>query len=136
MKIISTNKKAKFDYIILEKFQAGLVLLNGYLVKKIRSGDLTPANSFVVFQNNRFEAIGLGNNIHKDSIPLLLNKLEVKKIQQYKRDKGVTVVLLNFKAVGRYLKADIAVVKGKTKGDKRITIKNRDMERERQRGSE
>jgi SsrA-binding protein len=136
MKIIATNKKANYEYQIIEKFQAGLALANGYIVKKIRSKQITPEHSFVVFQNNRLEAIGLGNSIHKDSIPLLLNKNEIKKILTYKKEKGVTVILLNFKSVNRYLKADVAVVKGKTKGDKRQTIKARDLARERQRGME
>ena len=136
MNVITSNKKAKFDYIILEKFTAGLALSNGYLVKKIRGKEITPDHSFVVFQNNRLEAIGLGNSIHKDSIPLLLNKNEIKKILNYKKDKGITVILLNFINSNRYIKAEIAVVKGKSQGDKRQTIKNRDLARAKQRGDD
>jgi SsrA-binding protein len=132
--ILTTNKKASYEYHILEKFQAGLALANGDLVKKIRTREITPEHSFVVFQNNRLEVIGLGNMQQKTSIPLLLNKAEVKKIRWYIKDKGITCILLNFKMVNRYLKADIAVVKGKSTGDKRQTIKARDIERDRQRG--
>jgi SsrA-binding protein len=128
----TTNKKANFEYIILEKFQAGLAISNGDMVKKIRNKEITPDHSFVIYQNNRLEAIGMGNNQQKLTIPLLLNKQEIKKILNYKKDKGITVIVLSFKAVNRYLKADIAVVKGKTKGDKRQTLKERDLERERQ----
>jgi SsrA-binding protein len=132
--IISKNKKAEFEYKILEKFQAGLSIQSGGLVKKIRDKSITPENSFVVFQNNRYEAIGMGGSMNKETIPLLLSKLEVKKITHYKKEKGITVILLNFKKSGRYIKSDIAVVKGKSQGDKRQTIKKRDLARESQRG--
>jgi SsrA-binding protein len=136
MKIITTNKKANFEYTIIEKFVAGLALPDGYIVKKIRNRELTPDNSFVIFQNNRLEAIGMGNNVFKTSIPLLLKKSEVKKILVHKRDKGITVILLNFHSHGRYLKSEIAIVKGKNQSDKRKTIQARDVERARQRGME
>ncbi|MGL4759616.1 MAG: SsrA-binding protein [Patescibacteria group bacterium] len=132
--IITTNKKANFEYKILEKFQAGLALPNGILVKRIRKKEITPENSFVVFQNNRFEAIGVGGSLNKLSIPLLLSKQEMKKLHNYKKEKGVTIILLNFKKSGGFIKTDIAAVKGKTHGDKRATLKERDLQRERQRG--
>ncbi len=132
--IISKNKKAEFEYKILEKFQAGLSIQSGNLVKLIRSKKITPENSFVVYQNNRYEAIGMGGSMNKETIPLLLNPLEIKKIREYKKEKGITVVLLNFKTQGRYIKSDIAIAKGKTHGDKRQTIKKRDLDRENQRG--
>lgn len=132
--IISKNKKAEFNFVILEKFQAGLALQSGMLTKKIRDKRITAENSYVVFQNNRFEAIGVGGSLNKETIPLLLNTNEIKKLQGYKKDKGNSIILLNFKKVGSYIKSDIAAVKGKSKGDKRVTLKTRDLERERQRG--
>lgn len=135
MSIISTNKKAQFQYQILEVFQAGLALSSGGLVKMIRSKTLTPDHSFVVFQNNRLEAIGIATaKGQNDSIPLLLNQSEITKIRKATKEKGITCIILNFKRVNKYLKADIAIVKGKNQQDKRQTIKDRDGEREKARG--
>ena len=135
MSIISTNKKAQFQYQILEVFQAGLALSSGGLVKMIRSKTLTPDHSFVVFQNNRLEAIGMGTaKDDNSSIALLLTRSEITKIRKATKEKGVTCILLNFKRINKYLKADIAIVKGKNQQDKRETIKDRDQTREKARG--
>ena len=101
----------------------------------IRSKILTPDHSFVVFQNNRLEAIGMGTaKDDNSSIALLLNRSEITKIRKATKEKGVTCILLNFKRINKYLKADIAIVKGKNQQDKRETIKDRDQTREKARG--
>lgn len=131
--IISINKKAKFEYHIIEKFQAGLAL-NSYQVKAIRSKDINPDRSYIIWQKDKLEIVGLGAEGKIMSVPILLNKPEVEKIKKYIKEKTVTCVLLNFKKIKRWIKADIAVVRGKNKADKRETIKARDLARDKQRG--
>ena len=133
MAVISLNKKARFDYEILETFQAGLSL-SGYMVKQIRQKKVHALGLFVVWQNNQLEIIHVGTEAHRENVPLLLKEREINKIREQIRIQGISCVVLNFKTVGRWLKAEIAVVKGKNKSDKRRTLKEkaitRDMARE------
>ncbi len=133
MPIITINRKARFEYEILESFQAGLVL-SGKMVKAIRSKQVKPEGAFVIHQNNRLEIVGLqGGGVHKN-VPLLLKKKEIHEILGAITQKGVTCIVLNLKTVGRWIKAEIALAKGKTKRDKREAIKKRDLDREIARG--
>jgi SsrA-binding protein len=133
MAILTTNKKARFDYHILESYQAGLSL-SGQMVKEIRGQRVTLSGAFVVFQHNRLEIIGLsGQNGTLQNVPLLLQKKEISEIVGKLSQKGVTCVVLNLKTVGRWIKAEIAVVRGKKNYDKRESLKKRDLDRERAR---
>lgn len=127
--IITTNKKARFEYTILDTFQAGLVLTTPG-VKGIRKKELNPEGAYIIWQNNRLEIISKA----KENIPLLLNKPEVAKIRKALKDKGTTCILLDYKKSGRWIKADIAIAKGKNLHDKKETIKERDLKREQERG--
>ena len=133
MAVVMHNRKIKFDYHIIESFQAGLSL-SGLMVKAIRSKKVNLNSSFVIYQNNRLEVIGLKYKDFSENVPVLLSKKEMKKVIGSIKEKGVSCVLLNIKVVGRWLKADIAIVKGKNKRDKRETIKKRDLDREQRRG--
>lgn len=133
MAVVLRNKKARFDYEILETFQAGLSL-SGKMVKLIRGKKIKLASTFVVYQKGRLEIIGLGNNELVENVPVLLNKREVNKIVGSIQQKGVSCVVLDIKTVGRWLKADVAVVRGKAKYDKREVIKKRDLDIEQRRG--
>jgi SsrA-binding protein len=131
--IIATNKKAKFDYEILDTYQAGLSLSGG-MVKLIRANQVNIQGKFIVYQRQRLEILGMGNEKMIENIPLLLKQKEINKISGQIAEKGISCIVLNLKIVGRWLKADIAVVKGKKEYDKRETIKKRDMDRDDRRG--
>ena len=127
--VIATNKRANFDYHILSSFQAGLSL-SGKMVKEVRSRRINLQGKYIVFQNNCLEVLGLGNDKITQNVQILLNKKEIKEIQGQLTTKGISCILLNLKKVGRWLKADIALVRGKKEYDKRETIKKRDLDRE------
>jgi SsrA-binding protein len=131
--IIATNKRAKFDYTILETYQAGLCL-SGAMVKLVRANQVNIAGKFIVYQKDRLEILGMGNEKLIENIPLLMSKKEINKISGQIAEKGISCVILNLKIVGRWLKADIATVKGKKEYDKRETIKKRDIDRDERRG--
>lgn len=133
IKVLTTNKRANFDYEILQKFTAGLSL-SGAMVKQIRANRTNVQGKFIVNQNNRLEILGMGNDKIIENIPLLLNPKEYKKITGQLTEKGVTCIVLNLKSVGRWLKADIGLVRGKKNYDKREDIKKRDLDRQQQKG--
>jgi SsrA-binding protein len=132
MAILSNNKKAKFDYHILESFQAGLSL-SGKMVKEVRNRRVNCEGLFVVAQNNRLEIINFGNEKIRENVPLLLKKREIDKIQGKIQEKGITAAVLNLKTVGRWIKAEIGIVKGKKKYDKREDLKKKTIQREMER---
>jgi SsrA-binding protein len=129
MPILALNKRARFEYHILESFQAGLAL-PGNLVRQIRDGRVNLQSTFVIFQDNRLEIIDLGNDKIRVSVPLLLKQKEVDEIRGRLAEKGITCVVLNLKTAGRWLKAEVAVVRGKKNYDKRESIKNRELDRD------
>jgi SsrA-binding protein len=141
MKIFSENKKAFYDYEILEKFQAGLVLL-GQEVKSIRQSRIALAGSYVVF-NQAKEPCLTGakipayqpKNAGADYNPertrkLLLNKKEINYLAGRQKEKGFSLIPLKvFEKNGR-IKLEFGLAKGKKKFDKKEKIKKRDIERE------
>jgi SsrA-binding protein len=131
--IIATNKKAHFDYFVIESYQAGLNL-SGQMTKAIRNNRVNIAGKFIVAQGGQLEILGLGNEKVTENVVLLLNKKEKNEITGRLTEKGISCVILNFKTVGRWIKAEIALVKGKKNFDKRETIKKRDLDRDEQKG--
>ncbi len=137
---LSSNKKAFFDYEILEKFQAGLVL-TGQEVKSVKAGHMSLKGTYVTFHNG--DAYLTNANITKypqagllpDYEPtasrrLLLRKREIRYLQGKLAEKGLTIVPLSVYTKNRLIKVEIAVGRGKKQYDKRDTIKKRDTERE------
>jgi SsrA-binding protein len=131
--IIATNKKAHFDYFVIESYQAGLNL-SGQMTKAIRNNRVNIAGKFIVAQGGQLEILGLGNEKVTENVVLLLNKKEKNEIAGRLTEKGISCVILNLKTVGRWIKAEIGLVKGKKNFDKRETIKKRDLDREEQKG--
>lgn len=129
MPTLANNKKAFFDYHILETFQAGLVL-SGPMVKLIRQRKINLAGKFVIWQKKQLQIIDLGNEKLSENVPLLLEKSEIRKILQAIQQKGITCIVLEIYTSGRWLKAKIALARGKKKWDKRETLKQRDLDRE------
>lgn len=133
------NKRAKFDYEILDRYTAGIVL-TGTEIKSIRLGKANIAESFCEFQNHELFAINMQieeyayskhfNHKAKTERKLLLNKKELKKLLKDVQNKGLTIVPLRLFINEKGLaKLDIALAKGKKNYDKRETIKDRDNKR-------
>ena len=141
---IVNNRKAYFEYHILEEFEAGIVLL-GSEVKSIRMGNVTLTDSFIYLKSGevwiknfkvaRYKQTHLSEK-HEENRDkkLLLTKVQIVKISRMMEDKGVTSVPLQVFTKNNKLKLKIGVVKGKKLYDKRQSIKERDLKREMQRG--
>ena len=139
-KINILNKKAKFQYEILDKYTAGIVL-TGTEIKSIRDSKASIAESFCEF-NDRGELFVINMTIqeyvfgnyynHKPKAErkLLLNRRELKKLEKEVNTSGLTIIPLRLFINERGLaKLDIALAKGKKLYDKRETIKDRDNKR-------
>jgi len=140
MATYADNRKAHFDYEILETFQAGLVL-NGQEVKSIKSGRIQLAGSYVVFQGEELFLVGAvippyqpanapKNYNAERARKLLLRKNEIKELIGKSKEKGLTLVPIRVYNNKRILKLEFALAKGKKKADKRQTIKLREAQRE------
>ena len=145
MKVIANNKKAYFEYEILDKFEAGIVL-EGSEVKSVRAGHISLLGSFIfitngeVFLKNAFiKTYDMTSAYIPDerrSRKLLLNKSEIAKIFDSVQKKGLTCVPLKAYLTPKNLvKLEIGIGRGKKLYDKRESIKERDLKREMQRKS-
>ena len=139
------NKKAHFDYELLEEYVAGLVL-KGTEVKAIRMGKANLKDSFCFFQDNELWVKGMhishyqegGIDNHAPTRPrkLLLHKRELRKLQKAKEEKRLTIIPTSlFLHPKGLIKIRIALAKGKRAYDKRAAIKERDLTREQARTS-
>ena len=139
-KINIKNKKARFQYEILDKFTAGIVLA-GTEIKSIREGKANIAESFCEF-NEKGELFVINMHIQeyshashfnhdpKNARKLLLNKQELRKLHKQVKDSGLTIIPLRMFLNDRgFAKLQIALSKGKKLHDKRETIKDRDAKR-------
>ena len=135
------NKRARFDFEILDKYTAGIVL-TGSEIKSIRLGKASIAESFCEF-NEQGELFVINMSIeeysystHYNHLPkaerkLLLNKRELKKLEKEVKNTGLTIVPLRMYINEKgFAKLDIALAKGKKLYDKRDTIKDRDNKRD------
>jgi len=141
VKLLAKNKKAYYNYEILEKFEAGVSLL-GQEVKSIKLRRINLTAGYVVLKNNEVFLINANvppyqpNNTSVDYNPerprkLLLNKSEIKYLIGKIQQKSLTLVPLKVYTNKRgKIKIEIALAKGKRKYDKRQAIKKRDFERE------
>jgi SsrA-binding protein len=140
---IAQNRRARHEYFIEEKFEAGLVL-QGWEVKSIRDGRMSITEAYVIFKNG--EAFLFGSQItpllsaSTHVIPestrtrkLLLSRRQIEKLMGAVNQKGYTCVPLACYWKGPLVKCEIALVKGKQLHDKRTTEKDRDWNREKQR---
>ncbi len=145
-KVVATNRKARFEYFILESFEAG-ISLQGSEIKSIRAGQMSLSEAYVKIENGK-EAWLVGAHIspydpsgrynHNPTRPrrLLLTKREIRKIWNEVRMKGVTVIPLRVYLTRGLAKVEIGLAKGKKLYDKRNDIAKRDSERARQRGED
>ena len=135
------NKRARFEYELLEEYTAGLVL-TGTEIKSIRNSKASIAESFCEFNergelftvNMHIEEYAFGtrfNHRPKAQRKLLLNKKELKKLQREVQNTGLTIVPLQLFINGKgFAKLRIALARGKKLYDKRETIKDRDNKRD------
>ncbi len=134
------NKKATFEYNILEKFVAGIKLL-GTEIKSIRQSKANIGDSFCAFLNGELYVRNMDiaeyshgsfyNHEAKRDRKLLLNKKELKKLAIKGEDKGLTIIPLRIFINERgFAKMEIALAQGKKAFDKRESIKERDIKRE------
>lgn len=132
------NKKAYFNYQILEKIEAGIELL-GFEVKSLKKGQGSLEGSHVTVRGNEAFVIKMQilpyqvANTPNDydflrNRRLLLTKKEIEILGKIEGQKGLTIVPLSLYNKGKKIKVEIAVVRGKKKYDKRQTVKKRDAE--------
>jgi SsrA-binding protein len=140
---IALNKKARHDYSIEDKFEAGLVL-QGWEVKSLREGRVQMTDTYVMIKDNEIWWLGgqitpllsASTHIHPEptrSRKLLLNRREVDKLTGAVERKGYTLVPLALYWKKGRAKLEIALAKGKKEHDKRAEDKDRDWGREKQR---
>ena len=142
---LATNRKANFEYHIIEEFCAGIVLV-GSEVKSIRSGNVTLNDSFIYLKDGGVWIKNLKvsqysqshsmekHNEYRDK-KLLLTKKQIQKISKELSTSGITCIPLSVITKKNKIKINIAIVKGKKNWDKRQSIKDRDIKRELQRNS-
>jgi len=140
MPVLAENKKVYFNYEILEKFEAGIIL-NGQEVKSLKTNGVNLAGSYVVLKDEEVFWIGANippyqpRNIGSSYDPersrkILLKKSEIKYLLGKTKQKGLTLVPLKVYTIRGKIKLEFAIVRGKRKFDKRESIKKRVIERE------
>ena len=134
------NKRARFEYQIIDTFIAGIKLY-GTEIKSIRLGKALITDSFCTFKKNELWIRGMHiteyefgtytNHEPKRERKLLLNRLELEKIQKKLKDQGLTIVPLRlFITEKGWAKLEIAIAKGKKLHDKRDSLKEKDTQRD------
>ncbi|MCX6760557.1 MAG: SsrA-binding protein SmpB [Candidatus Nealsonbacteria bacterium] len=140
MKVLSENRKAHFNYQILEKYEAGIAL-NGQEVKSIKLGRINLMGSYVIIRNSEVYLIGASvppyqpKNAPSDYDPqrtrkLLLRKTEIDYLLGKSQQKGLTMIPLKVYTNNGKIKVEFGLGKGKKMFDKRETIKKRETEKE------
>jgi SsrA-binding protein len=140
---IAQNKKARFDYFIEDRIEAGLVL-QGWEVKSMRAGKAQLTDSFVIFRDG--EAFLLGshvtplNTVSTHVVPepkrtrkLLMNRREIDRLIGLVERKGYTLIALELYWSKNRVKVKVGLAKGKKQHDKRDTEKDRDWQRDKSR---
>ena len=138
--IIAQNKRAYFDYEILETYEAGIEL-RGFEVKAIKSGRINLAGSYAVIRDNQlwllnadvppYQPLNTPSDYNsKRTRRLLVRKAELKGLIGRIQEKGLTLVPTKIYTKHGRIKIEIGLAKSKKKADKREAIKKRDIERE------
>ena len=141
-KVITTNRKAFHDFLIFDKFIAGIVL-TGTEIKSVRKGTVNLKDSFAKIEDNEMFLYGMhispyehGNRFNHQPErvrKLLLQKREILKIQDKVKKDGVTIVPLELFLTRGFAKIEIGLAKGKKIYDKREAITKKTQERDIQR---
>lgn len=141
-KVISENRKARFDYFIEDSYECG-IQLEGTEVKSVKNGSISYPDGFAeivngeVFLKNfhisEYSFSSIFNHNPDRPKKLLLHKEEIKRIARKVEEKGYTLIPLDVYLKDGLVKVSLGICKGKKQYDKRETIKNRDINREIQR---
>lgn len=139
VKIVATNRKAKFEFFLLEKFEAG-ISLQGSEIKSIRLGQISLAEAYVSVDGRGawlmdahiapYEQASRLNHEPRRPRRLLLHKKEIRTLWNAIRQKGMTIIPTRVYMKEGRAKIEIAIAKGKKLYDKRHAIAERDAERE------
>lgn len=142
IKTLQTNKKAYFNYEVLEDLEAGIALA-GTEVKSIRSGRFSFTDSYVKIENNEMVLIGftiqpydkgsIFNHVSDRNRRLLVHKQEIKRLRRKVEEKGLTLVPTRVYLKGNLVKVQVSLCRGKALHDKKEAIKARDINRQAQR---
>ena len=140
VKVITQNRKARHDYTILDKLEAGIALV-GTEIKSLRHGGGSLVGSYasvskdgeVLLNNVTIPPYDFGNRFNHDSLrvrKLLVHRAQARKLKTQIEQKGNTLIPLSLYLVKGRVKVELAVCKGKSAPDKRETIKRRDADRD------
>lgn len=145
IKIVSNNKKIFRNYEIIDRIEAGIVLL-GTEIKSIRDGNVSFRDSFVDISNNEMWLIGFSiapyatgniwNHAEDRKRKLLLKKRDIFKWDAKVKERGFTIVPIDIYLKNGRAKMTIGLARGKTSYDKRSDLKERDIERDSRRFTE
>ena len=145
VKVVATNRKAGFQYFLLDRFEAGLALM-GSEIKSIRLGQISLAEAYVDVENNGqawlldahiapYVQANRFNHDPRRKRRLLLHKRQIRELWNAVRIKGMTIVPTRVYLKGGRAKVEIALARGKKSYDKRAVIAKRDQEREHDRAT-
>ncbi|RLD16332.1 SsrA-binding protein [candidate division KSB1 bacterium] len=139
IKVVSNNKKARHEYNIIDTVEAGIVL-QGSEVKSVREGRVNLQDAYARFRKGELWIIGMHISPYRQAAfespdprrdrKLLLHKRELKRLQRYVEEKGITLVPLKVYFKRHLVKIELGVAKGKKQYDKRASIAERDQKRE------
>lgn len=139
VKIIATNRKARFNYTVTDTFECGIAL-EGTEVKSVKAGNISFADSFALIENgevwvqnlhiSEYAYSSVFNHDPDRKKKLLLHREEIKRLQRKVDEKGFTLVPLDFYLKHGLVKVKLGLCKGKKEFDKRADIKDRDVKRE------
>jgi len=140
MTLLQKNRKASFNYEILDKYVAGISLF-GFEVKTIKAGQGSISEAYIKIIGDEVYLVGAHippyqpKNTREDYDPyrerkILLKRKEIEELQKRIKEANLTIVPIALYNKGRYVKVEIALARGKKLVDKRQNIKKRDMERD------
>jgi len=133
------NRKAYFDYEILETLEVGIVL-KGHEVKSVREGQISLGDSYVITQGeelfllnahiSKYRHMGTGDYDPTRTRKLLAKKREIASLMSKVKQKNLTMVPLKVYSKGGKIKLEVGLVKGKKKHEKKEAIKKRELDRD------
>ena len=142
IKTLQTNRKAYFNYEVLEDLEAGMSLA-GTEVKSLRAGKFSFTDSYVKINDGEMWLIGFTiqpydkgsvfNHVSDRNRRLLVHKQEIKRLKRKVEEKGLTLVPTKVYLKGNLVKIQVSLCRGKALHDKKETIKERDLSRQAQR---
>ena len=138
-RVIASNRKAFHDYEIIDRYEAGMILL-GSEVKSLRDGRANLKDSYVRIEKgiplligchiSVYDPASYNNHEPERSRPLLLSKKQIAVLHQKTQEMGLSIVPLSIYFKGSYAKVQIGVGRGKKQHDKRAAMRERDLSKE------